>query len=81
VLRFSTGTSDTHDSRGVSDTADEFDGCLDSLVVTPDARLYRAYSTMNAEVFDVEYIGPSVPLADAIPNLKAAEADSETHST
>jgi hypothetical protein len=23
-------TSDTHDSRGVSDTADEFDGCLDS---------------------------------------------------
>jgi hypothetical protein len=57
------------------DSADQF------LVVTPDARLYRAYSTMNAGVFDVEYIGPSVPLADVIPNLKAAEADSGSHST
>jgi hypothetical protein len=26
------GTSDTHDSRGVSGTADEFDGCLDSVI-------------------------------------------------
>jgi hypothetical protein len=41
------------------------------LVVTPDGRIYRAYATQNADVFEVEPCGPAESLADMVSALEA----------
>ena len=55
------------------DSADQF------LVVTPDAKFYRAYATENGEVFDVERCSPATSLEDAIFDLEEGKESEQDH--